>query len=536
MINTKMVKPEHLKTLSEKLSDMMSNSNSKFDDAYEEPETTGKTKKIVETVDNQFCTALMSGKLKSDIGRGPFKMFCTDSYDGKVDLAVCEWTGNHWRTIDEQDGQGVVANWLRINPKFKDKLSQRNFENIWSMAKTEMHNNNFAITGSANEMNCLDNITFPTKRHYITINNGKFIITSPEKDLNLRYFINIDLTPYEHTFIKNDDGDIEYFPTTQSKNNYFNTFIKDMLVDDETIKIVQEFVGASFFKTSFQKCLWLFGQGSNGKGTLQRLIKNLIGPGTRTTDLSRLSKDPFSTQPLLGAQVVFVAEVEQGKDVLPESLLKQLIGGDEMSVNRKGTSYINNCFTGKWFISSQIPPHFEDTSDGIHRRFCFIEIKNRVTQKDIIINFENKIIAEDMLCFFDWTLIGAMNIANRGNLTSENEYPQKVKNSMNLIRWNNNSVEQWLNTVNLEATDINYGKLTARSDVLTSYENFCSEELHQLPYKSAKFWGELKRHFKCDFEILQKKRNGKNIPCSRIEFLSIDDHYIEGIDGVPFNK
>jgi len=479
------------------------------------------------TPDDLFSEDFRSGRL------GYFKMFGSYSAsEGFNPVGVYKWEKNHWVIFNDFSGKSLVATWLRERPSLKSKLSDRNLTWIYSLAKTDLMMDHTAIISSDSDIGKLDknSIVFPTINHYIVLKNGEFFVEKPNKDYNLRYVINIDLKPFEHTF---NDG--KYNPSLESTTNYFNKYICGAFPDISVRSLVQEFVGAAFFKTSFQKCLWLYGNGSNGKSTLLDIIQHVVPGGYKSTDLGQIGGE-FNLHPLLGASIIGVPEVEDCK--INEARLKSLISGDEIPVNRKGQSILSHRFTAKWFICSNNIPHFNDRTDGFFRRFVWIEVKNKISDKDKDVRIKEKIIGEDMHCFFDWTLLGALRIENRGHIVYDEDYPDEIKKTKAELRFQNNSVAQWLDICGVRVTD-NVELYTPRSEIIKKYHDFCSEELHQSGLGPEKFWGELKRQLKTDILNFNKRSKalGKVVPNTNLTFSELrSTQDFNEIEDIPYSK
>lgn len=488
-----------------------------------------KKEKNARCPDLEFAQAISAANGNNQfMHRGPFKMFCSEN-NGLQQISVYEWVKNHWSMMNDLQGKLLVSDWLQKDSYFAGQISDKKCSLIWDYARTMLTKSNCAVIGTEQDLNSVGEIVFPTINHYLVLKNGKFMIEKPNPNYHMRYVIQLDLSPYIL------DHETEYAPSIEIPHDcYFERFIRGAFPEQAVERVVQEFVGAAFFKTSFQKCLWLYGGGSNGKSTLLDLIKHIIPNGYRAGDLGRLHGD-FDLHSLMDAAIIGVPEVEDSK--LPEGRLKSLISGDEIPVNRKNKDVINHRFLAKWFICSNNIPHFNDKSDGWFRRFVWVKVENKISDSNQIINIKDLIIKKDMLCFFDWVLMGALSIAKRGHIVGDAEMPLSLQICKQQLRWQNNSVAQWFEISGLRVT-VSESEYASRADIYGRYRDFCAQELMKEAIGVEKFWNEMERlnNMKGQHIIsVQKMALKKRSYYSNLTFLPVNQSVLDivlELDGV----
>ncbi|MBS8097908.1 DNA primase, partial [Streptococcus suis] len=88
----------------------------------------------------------------------------------------------------------------------------------------------------------------------------------------------------------------------------------------------------------YAKMFWFVGGGGTGKGTLQELFINLIGrqniASIKITDLDVNNR--FTLAQAIGKQAIIGDDVQAGAVIRDTSKLFSLVGGDTVTVEKKG--------------------------------------------------------------------------------------------------------------------------------------------------------------------------------------------------------
>jgi len=282
--------------------------------------------------------------------------------------------------------------------------------------------------------------------------------------------------------------------------------------DPEVRAVVQEFFASAFFETSFQKCLWLIGPGSNGKSTLNKILQKVV-PSFRATSFKAL-KGEFALHNLMPATAIGISEVIEGSTI-EEDIFKQLVGGDEMSVNRKNKDIINHRFLAKFFMAVNVFPHIKDTTNGFWRRSTVVEVNNSLSDDAMILDYENQIVSSSasMICLLDWIIEGALRIIARGNIIPDSEMPKSIQDTKTRLRYKNNSVAQWLDCVELRFCE-DGEEYMSKASLLSSYQEFCYEVLGgKQPMGEERFWENIRLKLNInELKASNLRRNGKQTP------------------------
>ncbi len=162
------------------------------------------------------------------------------------------------------------------------------------------------------------------------------------------------------------------------------------LTDDPAItQLLWEIMGAIIRPyVSWNKSAWFYSDtGSNGKGTLCELMRNLCGTNNYAAmKLSDFSKD-FALEPLTHVSAIITDENNVGEFVDKAADLKAIITGDTIQINRKFKQPIAYQFKGFMVQCVNDMPKVKDKSESFYRRQLFIPFRKRfigVTERKYI--------------------------------------------------------------------------------------------------------------------------------------------------------
>jgi P4 family phage/plasmid primase-like protien len=150
---------------------------------------------------------------------------------------------------------------------------------------------------------------------------------------------------------------------------------------DRRIRVLQEHFGDSLIgDRRHEMALFIFGPAATGKSTVLRVWEAMLGHA----NVSHLPLDQISGEfrlvELCGKLANFSAEIDHmGKG--REGILKQLISGEPINVNRKFKSPVELRSSTKLVFAGNDLPDIVDTSDGVWRRLTVIPF-DRVVPRD----------------------------------------------------------------------------------------------------------------------------------------------------------
>lgn len=152
----------------------------------------------------------------------------------------------------------------------------------------------------------------------------------------------------------------------------FDSFI-DTFTDGNEDKrnFLLQYIGACLSNIKgyrMKKALFMVGAGDTGKTQLKSLTERLLGEcNTSPADLSELEKR-FGTSRIYGKRLVGSTDMSYAT-VSELKLFKQITGGDEISIEKKGRDAFNYKYNGfLWFCTNELPKFGGDRGKWVYER------------------------------------------------------------------------------------------------------------------------------------------------------------------------
>lgn len=156
-------------------------------------------------------------------------------------------------------------------------------------------------------------------------------------------------------------------------------FLRDVWPNDpDAIGALQELFGYLLTPdTSQQKAFMLIGPKRSGKGTIARVLTDLLGrSNVASPTLSSLGGD-FGLQPLVGKLVAVVSDARVGGRADPKVIVENLLritGEDSVDVNRKGIQAVTLRLGVRFLILTNELPRLADSSGAMSSRFIILNM------------------------------------------------------------------------------------------------------------------------------------------------------------------
>ena len=148
---------------------------------------------------------------------------------------------------------------------------------------------------------------------------------------------------------------------------------------DRRIEVLQEFMGLSLVPGDmrFERFLIMVGVGNNAKSTIAKTWTAMLGPDNIShVPLDKLGGE-FRLYKTMGKLANIVADMNDVTKTA-EGLLKQLVSGDSINVNRKGRDPITMRPTIRLAFGCNKLPEFADRSNGIWRRMIIMPFLKQI--------------------------------------------------------------------------------------------------------------------------------------------------------------
>ncbi|MEL6345616.1 MAG: phage/plasmid primase, P4 family [Myxococcota bacterium] len=147
--------------------------------------------------------------------------------------------------------------------------------------------------------------------------------------------------------------------------------------DREMVRFLQRALGYTITGRATEQVLFiLYGEGSNGKGTMIETVRELLGDYARSTPATMLMEQRFEGIPndvarLVGARMVTASETDKNKR-LAEGKVKQLTGGDTLAARFMHKEYFEFKPQFSLWLLTNNKPVIRGTDYAIWRRLRLV--------------------------------------------------------------------------------------------------------------------------------------------------------------------
>lgn len=272
----------------------------------------------------------------------------------------------------------------------------------------------------------------------------------------------------------------DYDPNAPEPKTFMG-FLEQVLPDPAVRARVQEYIGYTFLPDArFQRAqLWL-GDGANGKGVLANIVQALHHQcaAVQLDDLAG-----FKLASLVAASLIYCDEAPQRR--MDEQLLKSLIAGEAVQVDRKFRDPLTLRVRGKWLVLANHFPSISDQSGGFWRRWDVLPFSVTIPEAERKPLLADTIIANELTGVLNWAIEGLLRLLKRGGF--EVGLPGPMQQLLQDAKTETNSVLAWYQdmacTLSTEAT-------TRKAWVYEHYVSWCQSN-GMSPVASPKFWKRL---------------------------------------------
>ena len=236
---------------------------------------------------------------------------------------------------------------------------------------------------------------------------------------------------------------------TEARPEQFDTFLRDILCDAEgkpltdreaLTELIWEMLGYCLAThTRYERCFILCGPGANGKSVLGAVAKAMVGRANTASIQPAQMGSVFQRSNLEGKLLNLVTELNQ-KEELQDGLLKAIVSGEMMSVERKFQPVREIEPFAKHIILTNHLPRISDYSDGLFRRVSIIPLQRQFLGASADPLLINKLTGElDAITSRALDALGRL-IDQNGNFTE----PPICTAAKNTWRSDNNHIMQYL--------------------------------------------------------------------------------------------
>ena len=233
-------------------------------------------------------------------------------------------------------------------------------------------------------------------------------------------------------------------------------FLAELWPDDpESRALLQQWFGYVLSgRTDQQKVLGLLGPVRSGKGTICRVLRDLVGPGNVCAPTLSSFGQNFGLQPLIGKTVAIIGDVRLGgreSHAVVERLLS-ISGEDPITVDRKYRDpWTGQLPTRIMFLSNELP-RFGDASGAIATRCVVLETrKSWLGREDPCLT--TKLLTE-LPGILKWSLEGLAELDQRGRFIEPQSSRDAVTALADLVSPTSAFVRECCTKGQLEEVDV----------------------------------------------------------------------------------
>jgi P4 family phage/plasmid primase-like protien len=230
---------------------------------------------------------------------------------------------------------------------------------------------------------------------------------------------------------------------TEARPEQFDTFLRDILCDAEgkpltdskaLTELIWEMLGYCLAThTRYERCFILCGPGANGKSVLGAVAKAMVGRTNTASVQPAQMGSVFQRSNLEGKLLNLVTELNQ-KEELQDGLLKAIVSGEMMSVERKFQPVREIEPFAKHIILTNHLPRIRDYSDGLFRRVSIIPLQRQFLGSTADPLLINKLTGElDAITSRALDALGGSLIETATSLNHRAALPQKIHGDQTTI-------------------------------------------------------------------------------------------------------
>jgi putative DNA primase/helicase len=305
------------------------------------------------------------------------------------------YNGKYWQNITEERFTSFLS-----NVADKMGLTELVYEHHTfgtDLIKQFTHKN-FAQCRVDSNITCinLQNGTFKFRK-------GKGKLYSHNKKDNLHYVLPFDYLP-------------------EATCPLFDSYLNYCLPNEEKRMVLQEYLGYVFTPNdvcNLEKCLLLYGDGSNGKSVLYRVVNAILGIENISSysipQLTDKQKGEYYIVNLLNKLLNYCSDTKGAFD--DTGVFKQLVSGERVTGRHpagRPTEFVNNT---KFIFNVNVLPSTPENVHGFFRRFEIIDFNVTIEEEKKDRQLPTKIIDNELSGVFNWILSGLERLLQNKKLT-----------------------------------------------------------------------------------------------------------------------
>ncbi len=210
---------------------------------------------------------------------------------------------------------------------------------------------------------------------------------------------------------------LDYDPNLDAPapDNWFR-FLDQLFGDDyEARELLQDWFGYCLTgDTAQHKMLLMVGPRRSGKGTIARVLAQLVGAGNVCGPTTSSLAGPFGLQPLIGKSLAIVSDARFAGDNV-QTVVERLLcisGEDTLTIERKHTTAVTMKLPTRFVFLTNELPRLNDASGALAGRFMMLRLTESFYGKED--RSLTRILLAELPGILNWAIEGWLRLRERG--------------------------------------------------------------------------------------------------------------------------
>jgi putative DNA primase/helicase len=324
---------------------------------------------------------------------------------------LVEWNGSKYVHLEEGGARSRLLPWLHDALRYtRDRESNEMILVPFDANPTSV---NSALESIKAHVHLPASVTSPS---WLNGRNGPApdeLLVCKSKLIHLPTGRHFNATP--QLFVTNA-LDFDFDPNAPEPMEWYRFLHQLFDGDSQSHDLLQEWFGYSLVAdTSQQKMLLMVGPRRGGKGTIARVLTQLIGDGNVAGPTTSSLAGPFGLQPLVGKSLAIVSDARFSGDgiaTVVERLLT-ISGEDAVSIDRKYLTAVTMKLPTRFMFLTNEFPRLSDASGALAGRFVILQLtRSFYGQEDTALT---KRLMGELPGILNWAIKGWNRLRERGH-------------------------------------------------------------------------------------------------------------------------
>lgn len=312
----------------------------------------------------------------------------------------------------------------------------------------------------------LDGRDAPPANEIVVCQNGLVNVTTQE------------LMPHTPQFFQHHAVQFDFTPDAPPPERW-HKFLGELFDDDyEALETFQEWMGYLVSAdTRQQKMLMIHGPIRSGKGTIARIVRELLGKRNVVGPTLASLCTNFGLSPLIGKPVAIVSDARiatRNGSMITERLLS-ISGEDVLTVDRKNKEPLTVMFPTRIVVMTNELPRLIDSAGALASRFIVLTLTESFYGKEDTELTEK--LKTELPGIFNWALVGLSRLRNRGHFVQPKSGSEAVIQLRNLSSPITTFVE--------ECCEVSPELQILKDDLFAAWKRWCQRNGHAIGSKNT---------------------------------------------------